>query len=167
MTPGVPEALAQLRAKRRTRDPSRPPLIVTIYDNGVPIIEAPWERLRSQPLDVWRSNGTLNGTLSWYSLTSYGLSHLPPGSTINDPWTSPYPVPFSTPNGSRYVKDPAGWGWVLYPPQPSERTGEPWSPVESVRWVMTGAGIQDSECPLQPPTHTPSIVVLLLLCTYA
>jgi hypothetical protein len=36
------------------------------YDNGVPIIESPWERVRFEALDVWGSNGTLDGTLSWY-----------------------------------------------------------------------------------------------------
>ena len=33
------------------------PLLLTVYDNGVPIIEAPNERARFQALDVWRSNG--------------------------------------------------------------------------------------------------------------
>ena len=49
--PGVPEAMGALRAKRTAAGGSRP-WHATVYDNGVPIIEAPWERLRSQALDV-------------------------------------------------------------------------------------------------------------------
>ena len=49
------------------------------------------------------------------------------------------------PNKTAYLKDPAGWGYLLYPPPKTRRTGRPWSPVESIRWVMTGAGIQDAE----------------------
>ena len=66
--PGVPEALAAIRSERAA---ASKPFHATVYDNGVPIIEAPWERLRSQALDVWRSNGTLDGTLSWYRLQPY------------------------------------------------------------------------------------------------
>ena len=55
--------MAKLRAKRKG---TGRPLHITVYDNGVPIIESPAERLRTQPLDVWISNGTLDGTLSWY-----------------------------------------------------------------------------------------------------
>ena len=51
--PGVPEAMGALRAKRTAAGGSRP-WHATVYDNGVPIIEAPWERLRSQALDVCR-----------------------------------------------------------------------------------------------------------------
>ena len=67
---------------------------VCSYDNGVPIIESPWERLRTQPLDVWISNGTLDGTLSWYSVNSYGTfssrNPLLPSSTFT-PLSPPPP----------------------------------------------------------------------------
>ena len=132
--PGVPEAMAALRAKRQGG--SRP-LHITVYDNGVPIIESPWERLRTQPLDVWISNGTLDGTLSWYSVNSYPRNA--------DPWLHPYTTPSTLSNGTEYLKDPAGWGYLLWPLPPGLRKGGSWVPVESVRWVMTGAGIQDAE----------------------
>lgn len=135
--PGVANMVAALRAKKQS---SARPFHVTVYDNGVPITEAPWERLRSQALDVFNSNGTLDGTLSWYSVNSY--ARLPSG--LADPWVSPYPTPAQYANGTRYMKDPAGWGYLLYPPLPSQR-GRVWAPVESIRWVMTGSGIQDTE----------------------
>lgn len=109
----------------------------------VPVIESAWERLRSQGLDVWRSNGTLDGTLSWYSLNSYGRhnDNGKPGSADNlDPWLNPYPTPTVLPNGTAFIKDPAGWGYLLWPPPPKERTALDWAPIESIRWVMTGAG---------------------------
>ena len=43
------------------------------------------------------------------------------------------------------LKDPAGWGYLLYPPPAEMHTTGSWTPVESVRWVMSGAGIQDAE----------------------
>jgi hypothetical protein len=79
---GVPEAMAALRRQRAGTERQ---LHITVYDNGVPIIESPWERLRTQALDVWTSNGTLDGTLSWYSVNSYHLrnisGHRNPGLT--------------------------------------------------------------------------------------
>jgi hypothetical protein len=144
--------LAKVRASKHEKDPSRPLLRASVYDNGVPIIEDPWERLRSQPLDVWNSNGTLNGTLSWYSIVSYGLSRLPSNGvnvTINDPWTSPYPVPYSYPNGSLYLKEPAGWGYLLYPPLPSKR-------------IVSQLPLARASQPVQPNHHA---VVLLLALT--
>ena len=137
---GVPEAFAALR-KQRAR--TNRPLHITVYDNGVPIIESPWERLRTQPIDVWISNGTLDGTLSWYSVNSYARSS--EDHHVEDPWLHPYPSIFHYPNNTAYLKDPAGWGYLLYPQPESKRLGKPWSPVESIRWVMTGAGIQDAE----------------------
>ena len=127
-----------MAALRERRKDSNRPLHITVYDNGVPIIESPWERLRTQPLDVWISNGTLDGTLSWYSVNSYGKPH-------NDPWIWPYPTPRVYANGTKYLSDPAGWGYLLWPPPPNRRTHDEWAPVESIRWVMTGAGLQDAE----------------------
>jgi hypothetical protein len=71
-TPGVPEALRSIRASRRQSrsGPAGREFHASVYDNGVPITEAPWERTRFQALDVWASNGTLDGTLSWYLLRS-------------------------------------------------------------------------------------------------
>ena len=75
---------------------------------------------------------------------SVSISHLFVASV--DPTYSVWP------NKTAYLKDPAGWGYLLYPPKqpqhvPIQRTGKgsAWSPVESIRWVMTGAGIQDAE----------------------
>lgn len=96
--PGVPEEMAKLRAKR---DGTSRPLHITVYDNGVPIIESPWERLRTQPLDVWISNGTLDGTLSWYSVNSYGM-----WNGVKDPWLAPYTTPREKGNGTKYLTDP-------------------------------------------------------------
>ena len=63
----------------------------------MPIIESPWERERTQALDVWASNGTLDGTLSWYSVNSYAqsctgaLCEQPP--VVVDPWAHPCKQP--------------------------------------------------------------------------
>jgi hypothetical protein len=142
-TPGVSQIMTALRAKKEAHNK---PFHITVYDNGVPIIESPWERLRTQPLDAFISNGTLDGTLSWYSVDSYARGE---HAAVADPWTHPYPTSTVTTlkNGSTksVLRDPAGWGYLLYPPPPKARTGNSWSPVESVRWVMTGAGIQDAE----------------------
>ena len=112
-----------------------PTFVLQVYDNGVPIIEAPNERVRFQALDVWASNGTLDGTLSWYSVNSYGKH-----GTVYDPWLDPMPSPK---HGK--ISDPAGWGFLLWPPQPDRRGAGPWAPVESIRWVQLGAGLQDAE----------------------
>ena len=139
--PGVADTIAALRASKQS---SARPFHVTVYDNGVPITESPWERVRSQALDVFNSNGTLDGTLSWYSINSYGMSHKAGKAQLHDPWADPYPTPQVYSNGTQYIRDPAGWGYLVYPPLPSQRA-RVWAPVESVRWVMTGAGIQDTE----------------------
>ena len=123
--PGVPAEMAQAKADRKAA--GKPPMLLTVYDNGIPITEAPNERARFQALDVWRSNGTLDGTLSWYSIDTY----------VQDPWLNPYP-------GGPKPK-PAGYGYELWPPAPSERTNTTWAPRESVVWVMLGAGLQDAE----------------------
>jgi hypothetical protein len=143
--PGLLETLTALRTNRTTQDEQRP-FHVTVYDNGVPVIESPWERLRFQPLNVWSSNGVLDGTLSWYSVNSYASkgSHKS-ASAVLDPYLHPYPNPTRLSNGSAYLQFPAGWGYLLYPPPPNLRTETSWAPVESVRWVMTGAGLQDTE----------------------
>jgi hypothetical protein len=131
---GVPEVLAKLRRQRASAGRE---FHVTAYDNGVPLIESARERLRTQGLDVWRSNGTLSGTLSWYSVNSYGV-HFDKATNKStaDPWHSVYP---ST------SKDPAGFGFLLWPPPPSRRGPAVWHPIESVRWVMLGAGLSDAE----------------------
>ena len=79
------------------------------------------------------SNGTLDGTLSWYSVNSYGRAS-PSPAAVFDPYTQPYPTPSVFPNGSKYLRDPAGWGYLLYPPPPSQRTKASWAPVESVSY---------------------------------
>lgn len=140
-TPGVPEALSALRAAR-AREARE--FHVTVYDNGVPISEAPWERTRFEGWDVWRSNKTLDGTLSWYSINTYGL---------HDPWVNPYPAP--KPHHT-VVTDPAGWGYQLWPPPPSQRNNTMWAPIESVVWVMLGAGIQEAEYLYALERHTGS-----------
>ena len=78
-----PEALAALRTRREGT--GRPLHDVTVYDNGVPVIESPWERERTQAPDVWASNGTLDGTLSWYSVNAYARDRL----QVADPWRQP------------------------------------------------------------------------------
>lgn len=121
--PGVPEEMAQAKADRRAAGKE---LLLTVYDNGVPITEAPNERARFQALDVWRSNGTLDGTLSWYSIDSY----------TQDPWLNPI---------NTFPGKPAGYGYTLWPPAPDERTSTMWTPRDSIVWVMLGAGLQDAE----------------------
>ena len=140
--PGVPEAIGALRASRRKAGRA---FFATVYDNGVPIIEAPWERLRSQALDVFSSNGTLDGTLSWYSINSYGVHRDPAtNKTSTDPWLNP--MPSRKPGATAYA-DPAGWGYLVWPPPPRARSSNPsaWGPLDSARWVHMGAGIQDAE----------------------
>ena len=105
---------------------------VSVYDNGVPIVEAPWERTRFQSLDVWRTNGTLDGTLSWYSVDSYGR---------RDPWTTQHWMKNCTGCSER----PSGFGVELWPPPPGLRDQEVWNPVETIVWTMLGAGLQDAE----------------------
>jgi hypothetical protein len=78
-TVGVPEVLRSIRASRKAHGGGGREFHASVYDNGVPITEAPWERSRFQALDLWGSNGTLDGTLSWYSVNSYGR---------RDPWTT-------------------------------------------------------------------------------
>eukprot|EP00937_MAST-01D_sp_MAST-1D-sp2_P007028 g7028.t1 len=136
-----PAAYPWLRALRRERAGASPPRVfhTTVYDNGVPIIEAPWERVRSQALDVFNSNGTVDGTLSWYSVNSYG-------APAHNPWADPYPTRTSASGNPRAIKDPAGWGYLLWPPPPAPAPVRPgWRPLESVRWLMVGAGLADAE----------------------
>ena len=93
--PSCPEEMKKAKADRKAAGHN---VLFTVYDNGVPITEAPNERTRFQALDVWGSNGTLDGTLSWYSIDTY----------VHDPWLNPFP-------GGSPVK-PAGWGckYLLY-----------------------------------------------------
>ena len=126
-SPGVPDTLTQLRAARE-RDGRI--FHVSVYDNGVPIAEAPWKRTRFQSLDVWRTNGTLDGTLSWYSVDSYGR---------RDPRTTQHWVPNCT---SCF---PSGFGVELWPPPPGHRDKEVWTPIETIVRTMLGAGLQDAE----------------------
>jgi hypothetical protein len=53
-----------------------------------------------------------------------------------------------SPKGGK-ITDPAGWGYLLWPPPPGRRAraggGGSWEPVESVRWVQLGAGLQGKE----------------------
>ena len=136
--PGVPAELAAIRANRERQGRE---FHVTVYDNGVPPIESPWERVRSQGLDVWRSNGTAEGTLSWYSINSYGLHRDSfSGKFRKDPWLNPYPSPK---HGA--IRDPAGFGFQMWPPPPTfQGKSDLWEPVESVRWMMLGQGIDDA-----------------------
>lgn len=109
----------------------------------MPLIESPWQRVRYQTYNVWASNGTLDGTLSWYNINS-----IIPCTTedvhvgnCTSPWYNPYlPSP-----GKGW---PAGWGALIYPPPlVGDKNPLPpvWAPVESIRWVMLGAGIRDTE----------------------
>jgi hypothetical protein len=61
---------------------------------------------------------------------------------VKDPFLAPYPTPRVYKNGTQYLSDPAGWGYLLWPLPPGRRHGGSWAPVESIRWVMTGAGLQ-------------------------
>ena len=70
---------------------------------------------------------------------------------VMDPWLAPYTTPRVYANGTSYLSDPAGWGYLLWPPPPDQRHGGAWSPVESIRWVMTGAGLQVRLCLLSTP----------------
>jgi hypothetical protein len=121
-TDNVPEALKALRARGVT---------VTVYDNGIPITEAPWERTRFQALDIWTSNGTLDGTLSWYSVNS----------GRRDPWTTQHWLA----NCTGCKQWPSGFGVELWPPPPGFRNQTVWAPIETIVWVMLGAGLQDVE----------------------
>ena len=60
-----PQAPVILRQIKASRGASGDKVFATVYDNGVPIIEAPFARVRYQGLDVANSNGALDGTLSW------------------------------------------------------------------------------------------------------
>ena len=130
--PGAPAQIAAHK-HQRSLSPSRVPLRATLYNNGVPMIESPWQRVRSQAYAVWGSNGTLDGTLSWFTLNSWH-EHM---------WRRDFPY-----NASAKIQRPAGWGMLLWPPPPRDAIGSAAAtakPVESMRWVMLGAGIQDAE----------------------
>ena len=98
----------------------------------MPITEAPWERTRFQAYNVWRSNGTLDGTLSWYSTVEY---------LGRDPWTTQHWINCS----AACTQDPAGFGYELWPPPPGRRNQPHWAPIETIVWTMLGAGLQDAE----------------------
>ena len=138
-TPGVSHQIAWIRQQRRK---AKKEFHATVYDNGVPIIESSRERLRFQALDVFNTDGLIEGTLSWYSINSYG-THLDPttGKRKADPWLNPYP----TTEPGKVQEHPAGFGYLVLPPPPDRRVSSVWSPIETVRWVMLGAGIQDAE----------------------
>jgi hypothetical protein len=128
---GAPEQLAAHK-HQRSLSPSRGPLRATLYNNGVPMIESPWQRVRSQAYAVWMTNGTLDGTLSWFNVNSWR----------ENMWDAKFP------NSSAKLQRPAGWGMLLWPPPPRDAFGPHIAaarPVESMRWVMLGAGIQDVE----------------------
>jgi hypothetical protein len=96
------------------------------------MIESPWQRVRSQAYAVWMTNGTLDGTLSWFNVNSWR----------ENMWDAQFP------NSSAKLQRPAGWGMLLWPPPPRDAFGPHIAaarPVESMRWVMLGAGIQDVE----------------------
>ena len=78
-----------------------------------------------------------------------------------DPWANPYPSGF--PEDGEPLKDPAGWGFLLWPPPPGRRGAADWAPLESVRWVMLGAGVQDAEYAYALQAAQPSDEVEALL----
>ena len=105
-----------------------------IDDNGIPLIEAPRERARFQAYNVVASNGTLNGLISFSKMNMYGAF---PGEQkpAADPWQNPNP---------NTKGEPAGLHYLLWPPPPGFRDNTSWAPLDSLRWVMSGAGLQDA-----------------------
>jgi hypothetical protein len=158
-TPGVLDAL------RKKRAAAKKSTIVTVYNNGVPLIESPRQRVRYQALDVWGSNGILDGTLSWYSVNSMipcSLADIRTGGCIS-PWDNPY-----LPKVGK-AQWPAGWGTEMYPPAPVEGGGTTdsrpavWYPVETIRWVMLGAGVRDAEYAYALQKRAPTTQITTLL----
>ena len=97
------------------------------------MIESPWQRVRSQAYAVWATNGTLDGTLSWFNVNSWR----------ENMWDAKFPY-----DPTAKLQRPPGWGMLLWPPPPRDAFGPDVAaarPVESMRWVMLGAGIQDVE----------------------
>ena len=67
-----------------------------------------------------------------------------------DFWYGGYDDPADSPWAN--PKQGSGWGYLLYPPRPSYSGGTTragggdgsWAPVESIRWLMLSAGIDDA-----------------------
>eukprot|EP01006_Ploeotia_vitrea_P027939 TRINITY_DN60705_c0_g1_i1.p1 TRINITY_DN60705_c0_g1~~TRINITY_DN60705_c0_g1_i1.p1 ORF type:complete len:651 (+),score=58.46 TRINITY_DN60705_c0_g1_i1:39-1991(+) len=108
---------------------------LSIYDNGIPIIDLSWIRMRSFAWAVWDSQGLwktddgLQGSLSWYSISSWG----------RDPWThanahSNLPLPTAG----------AGFGFEVYP-NPKPNGLSKYGPVDSIRWQLFRKGVEDTE----------------------
>lgn len=125
--PGVPQSLAALRSRR-------PEVKVLVYNNGACITPLHTFRTRAQAWSVFATNGTLAGSLSWYNVDFWYGGYDDPADS---PWANP--------------KQGLGWGYLLYPPRPSYLNGTrvegcdgSWEPVESIRWLMLSAGIDDA-----------------------
>lgn len=84
-----------------------------------------WDNATSSPADG------LQGTLSWYSLTSW----------LHDPYDDPHGY-----CPGRKPPCPAGWGYLLYPSvwKPTS-PDEVVPPVTSVRWELFLKGLEDAE----------------------
>ncbi len=108
--------------------------MATLYDNGVPVFTLAAARVRTQAWNIFRSR-SLMGTLSWYSVNSYQGS-------LNDTAHSPFLYPNIESKGKVF---PAGFGYELYPPPPGAPSEAGWGPIESIRWAMLLAGVQDAE----------------------
>lgn len=138
-TPGVLEAMATLRKTRGVE--------LYIYNNGVPIVDLPGQRLRTFPWQIWRTNYAnpttrgfgLQGSLSWY--TNTGWSRDP---RVPNPWVTPNQNPQCIrPDGRAACPyNAAGWGMLVYPPR-DLNFSQP--PVDSIRWQLFAKGVQDAE----------------------
>eukprot|EP01048_Picozoa_sp_COSAG05_P016115 COSAG05_NODE_2033_length_3667_cov_5.369395_2_plen_731_part_01 len=123
--PGAQQKMAEWQQQKRGRR-------VHIYDNAIPVIDKPAQRVRLFPWQLWLTNrGTadvpagygLQGSLSWYC------------DNGEDGWTQP-----CGPTGTQW----AGDAYLLYPQEPGiSSPREAVSP--SIRWELFRRGLEDAE----------------------
>lgn len=126
-TAGVPDQLAAQRRDGKT---------VVMYNNGVEVLDLPATRVQTFPWMLWQTNWKapgdnlgLQGSLSWYSLSSWSKA---------GPWANP-----SNYCPGRRPPCPAGWGYLLYPSKSGPADAP--LPVTSIRWELMRKGLEDAE----------------------
>jgi hypothetical protein len=126
-----------------------------MYNNEIAIVDLPGHRLRTFPWQLWRTSyaypvsrhAGLQGSLSWYSITSYFGS---------DPWKFAN-VACDRPSGSAHPSHPsvthppatcqvergAGEWFTVYPPPDGDICHKGY--ITSIRWELLRQGLEDVE----------------------
>ena len=138
---GVP---AQVAAAHRS--PAH--AVTTMYDNAIPIIDLPWTRTRSFPWMIASTDvlgpyagAGLQGSLSWYSISTWCLPVTVVPCDTYDPWIHANNIgPYGPPKDVGVQA--AGFGSLIYP----ARAGyDEVGPISSIRWEHFRKGLEDSE----------------------